>query len=676
MKKNYIKYIPEIDGIRCLAVLSVIFYHSEFSLFDESFFKGGFLGVDIFFVISGYLISSIIIKSNQKKNFSLASFYKNRFRRIFPALIFILSLNIIVGFFILLPDQLIELAKSYISSIFFVSNYFFYINGQEYTATNSFLIPFLHTWSLGVEEQFYILYPLIFLIFYKITKFRNIIIFLFFLSLIFSQFYANINPSLNFYLFFSRVWELMLGGILACYNFNFLKKNNILNSILSFCGLFLILFSFLFASHRLPHPSFYTLIPTLGTAIIIATSGNSKFIINKFLSLKILNLIGKISFSLYLWHYPVFAYAKIIGIFNSSVFINIFLYLTIFIFSYFTYFFIEQPFRKKIDFKKIINILFSVSLVFLSFSFLLIYKKGLPERFPELILKHFKEPHPYHLVKNEKSLYCHNRICSFNDHLKYEIFLLGDSNVATLQKPLLDLSNRKGFKFTSLTHDGCTYIDGFEKKSKKTNRISGCTNYLYQLKRNLILSNPNSTVIIGQRMPLYLSGYYFDNQEGGVENGEWPNYFYDMDNDENENNQTNKDKFKKSFIKSVEEILNNGNQVLLIYPIPEIGWNPIRKLLNDSYFSKSKMLEILKNNNISTSYKVYLERTNETFNLYNSINHKNLKRIYPHKLFCNNLLEDRCTFNNYKKIFYYDDDHLSLEGSKLLLKEIQKKLSK
>ena len=675
MKKNSVNYIPEIDGLRCLAVISVIFYHSEFVLFGENFFKGGFLGVDIFFVISGYLITSIIVKNNQKKNFSLATFYKNRVKRIFPALIFILSLNLIIGFFILLPNQLIELAYSYISSIFFVSNYFFYISGQEYTATNSFLIPFLHTWSLGVEEQFYIIYPLIFLFLCRLIKFRNVIIFLFLISLLFSHYYENINPSLNFYLFFSRIWELMLGGIFACFSFNFLKKTNNFNSTLSFLGLLIILFSFLFASHRLAHPSFYTLIPTFGTAIIIATSGNSKFFVNTILSSKTINFIGKISFSLYLWHYPILAYAKILEIFNVSILINFIIYMVIFLFSYLTYLFIEQPFRNKVTFKKIINILLPISLFFLFCSAYIIYKNGMPQRFPELILKHFKDSHPYHLVKNKHSSYCHNRICTFNSQYDYEIFLLGDSNVATLQKPLLDLSIKKGFKFTSLTNDGCSYVDGFEKKSKETKKINGCTNSDYQLKRNLILSNPNSSVIIGQRMPLYLSGYYFDNKEGGIENGEWPNYFNEI-NGNSKNNQTNKKKFKENFIKSIYEILNNGNQVILIYPIPEIGWNPIRKLINDSYFSKSKMMDILSNNSISTSYKIYEERAKETFNLYDAIKHNNLKRIYPHKLFCNNLIENRCIFNNSKKIFYYDDDHLSLDGSKLLLKLVAKELKR
>ena len=223
MKQSILNYRPEIDGLRCLAVLSVIFYHGEITIFGESFFKGGFLGVDIFFVISGYLITSIIINDTKNNNFSIFNFYKRRFRRIFPALISILLVNILIGYFILLPDQFIELAKSFISSIFFISNYFFYYIGQEYSATNSFLIPFIHTWSLGVEEQFYIIYPIIFVIFYRLIDFKKIIIILFLVSLLFSHLFFQENPSLNFYIIISRIWELMLGAILSVYNLSFFK---------------------------------------------------------------------------------------------------------------------------------------------------------------------------------------------------------------------------------------------------------------------------------------------------------------------------------------------------------------------------------------------------------------------------------------------------------------------
>ena len=669
MNTTQIKYRPEIDGLRCIAVLSVIFYHSEILLFDKSFFKGGFLGVDIFFVISGYLITSILLKESEKNNFSLTKFYERRFRRIFPALIFILSTNLIIGTKFLLPDQLIELSESYISSIFFISNYFFYFIDQEYTATSSFLVPFLHTWSLGVEEQFYIFYPLIFILFSNKINFRLIILLLLFSSLLFANFYEKINPSLNFYIIFSRIWELMFGAIIAIYNFNFLKQKNSVLNFLSLIGLVLIFFSMIFASSKIPHPSLFTLIPVIGVSLIILNSNNDSYV-NKFLSNNVMVFFGKISFSLYLWHYPIFAYAKIINLFNISLFINILIYSCVFFLSVGTYIFIEQPFRKikKINFKKLFISSILILFIFLTFSIYAIKEKGLPERYPDVILKHFQNSHPYNLVK-KNGKFCHNNICTFNEKSKFEIFLLGDSNIATLQKPILDYTLKEKFKFTTLTSDGCPYIKNFEKKSKKTNQIVGCYNKDFELKRDLILSNRNSLVIIGQRMPLYLSGSYFDNKEGGVEGGKWPNIFVNKEN-LNNHNDTDIKNFKLNFISSINEILNNGNKIALIYPIPEVGWNPIRRLLNNSYFNKQNIKQMLDKNFISTSYKIYKERTRETYELYDKISHPNVIRIYPSSLFCNTLLPNRCVANDTYGMFYYDDDHLSEYGSTLLFKEI------
>ena len=139
------------------------------------------------------------------------------------------------------------------------------------------------------------------------------------------------------------------------------------------------------------------------------------------------------------------------------------------------------------------------------FSFYILNKNGLPDRFPKVIVDHFQNPHPYHLV-TVNNRYCHNFSCVFNNNYDKEIFLLGDSNIATLQKPILNYSIKKDYKFTTLTHDGCSYVKDFEKISKITNQISGCLTKDYLIKRNLMLSNKNSIVVLGQRMPLYLSG--------------------------------------------------------------------------------------------------------------------------------------------------------------------------
>ena len=198
-----INYRPEIDGLRAIAVIAVIIYHAQINLFQDIFFSGGFIGVDIFFVISGYLITSLIIKELfQTGKFSFLYFYERRFRRLIPVLFFVMLVSLPFGWFLLLPTSFVEFAKSIISSIAFGSNFFFYFSEIQYAAEDSFLKPFLHTWSLSVEEQFYIIFPLLFLISFKFFK-KNIlyiIIVLIIISLLFANALSTSNQTLSFYM--------------------------------------------------------------------------------------------------------------------------------------------------------------------------------------------------------------------------------------------------------------------------------------------------------------------------------------------------------------------------------------------------------------------------------------------------------------------------------------------
>ena len=166
-----ITYRPEIDGLRAIAVFAVIFYHSEAELFDHNFFPGGFIGVDIFFVISGYLITSLILKElTFNKSFSFLNFYERRIRRIIPALLIVIIFSLPIAWLYLLPLDLIEYSKSILYSLGFSSNYFFYLADIEYNAQDSLLTPFLHTWSLSVEEQYYIIFPIFLIVIFKFLK--------------------------------------------------------------------------------------------------------------------------------------------------------------------------------------------------------------------------------------------------------------------------------------------------------------------------------------------------------------------------------------------------------------------------------------------------------------------------------------------------------------------------
>ncbi len=364
----------------------MIFYHLKIPYNDEIFLKGGYLGVDIFFVISGYLITSIILREIKfSNNFSFLNFYERRIRRLLPVLIFVVLVSIPLGWKYILPTSSIEFSKSIIYSLFFSSNFYFYFTGLEYIQEDALLKPFLHTWSLAVEEQFYILFPVIFFLTFKYFKkyLIHLLITLFLLSFFSAVFLSENYQSSTFYFIHSRIWELLAGSILSYFEIknnsrSVSKKKNI---IFQFLGLFLIISSIIIFDDKINHPSYLTLFPVIGVSLIIWFS-NGDEILTKILSSKILVSIGLISYSLYIWHYPIFAFGRLQQQ-EPNLYDKMEWLVATIIFSIITYFFIEKPFRKK---NKIFNVnkikaLIPIFLVFIiSVNIYNIYKKGFPQR--------------------------------------------------------------------------------------------------------------------------------------------------------------------------------------------------------------------------------------------------------------------------------------------------------
>ena len=400
-------YRPEIDGLRAIAVIAVILYHTQLTIFGHQPFKGGFIGVDIFFVISGYLITSIILKELITTGFfSFKHFYERRIRRLLPALLFVMLASLPFAWMYLMPSSFVDFSKSIIYSLGFSSNFYFHYSGQEYGAVSGFLKPFLHTWSLSVEEQYYILFPIVLLFTFK--YFRKYLIHTlivgFIISLGLADWGSRNHPSFTFYVLPTRGWELLAGSILAYLEITkgHRSKNKNLNSILPSIGFILIGHSILFFDDKMLHPSFYTLSPIIGVFLIIWFS-NKNEIITKVLSSKLFVGIGLISYSLYLWHYPIFAFDRINQFSEGDVFNKIIIGFITLALSIISYYFIEKPFRnRKHKFKKILVSILIVISTILAINIYVIFKDG-------------KIGHSYKAVKN---LYLNNNI--FNKELRQE----------------------------------------------------------------------------------------------------------------------------------------------------------------------------------------------------------------------------------------------------------------
>ena len=341
------KYRPEIDGLRALAVVPVILFHASFELFS-----GGFVGVDVFFVISGYLITTILIEDIEKNRFSIISFYERRTRRILPALLFMLSGIALVSWFVMPPDDLRLVFQQLVSNSTFTSNIHYTLTWGYFE--NWKLPPiFLNTWSLAVEEQFYIIIPILIFLFRKnIGLLLSVFVVLSILSLFWAHFTYDIYPVANYYLLSSRFWELAIGSMLAItFKKNLINLGSFNDIIVKYridVLLFLVFVSFYFILDKsIPYPSLWTLPAVLVTACIISFV-TARTITGKILSSPYLVYIGKISYPLYLWHFPLIVLSKKVMVpywnqwFTSSVAIIITVILSIF-----TYHFIEQPVRKK-----------------------------------------------------------------------------------------------------------------------------------------------------------------------------------------------------------------------------------------------------------------------------------------------------------------------------------------
>jgi peptidoglycan/LPS O-acetylase OafA/YrhL len=290
--------------LRAIAVLAVLAYHTR-----TGRAAGGYLGVDIFFVISGYLISSIILREIAAGSFSIKRFYERRIRRIYPALMFMLAVVTAGALVGLLPADLIAYAKALIAAVFFSANFYFLKNSSYFgSAGNS---PLLHTWSLAVEEQFYILFPLFLMAAarWMRDRLRTAVAVLFVISLVLSIIVVHVHQELAFYMLPTRAWELMLGTLVSQGIFPKLKNAWLRNAI-ALLGAALILGSFLTYTEGTLFPGESALLPCIGTALIIGCGEEGPSLVNSILSLRPLVFVGLISYSLYLWHFPVMIFQK------------------------------------------------------------------------------------------------------------------------------------------------------------------------------------------------------------------------------------------------------------------------------------------------------------------------------------------------------------------------------
>ena len=438
-------YRKEIDGLRAVAIIPVIFFHASFE-----WFKGGYVGVDVFFVISGYLITTIILKEKDAGDFQIINFYERRVRRILPALFTMMMICLPFAWYWMMPSQLLLFSRSLIAVPLFLSNILFW-RENDYFALDAIEKPLLHTWSLAVEEQYYVIFPLFLVLFWAFGKrFIFILLGLFALfSFLFAQFGGNLTfyaPYLekelfwfhqtdyaSFYLTTGRAWELLIGSLVAYYLYNKKQTQRYYSQLFSMFGFLLIIYAIIFFDETTPYPSAYTLLPTIGTALIIIYA-RVDTLIGRLLSSKLLVGIGLISYSAYLWHQPLFAFARLRITDEPDKILFSFLILATYVTAYFSWKYIETPFRNKEKVSKIVlvKLSFLFSALFIIIGFIGHFNDG----FREATLKKISDDKKMFLVDFEPLMeqrkktwnkILKNSDSQFIDDNRHKITIVGDS---------------------------------------------------------------------------------------------------------------------------------------------------------------------------------------------------------------------------------------------------------
>lgn len=540
------KYRPDIDGLRAIAVLAVVIHH-----LSPSMLPGGYVGVDIFFVISGYLITKIIDREISEGTFTYTNFYERRARRIFPALFAVLIATLIAGYFLLLPSDLASTLKAAVGAVFFSSNFVFWREMKQgyFAATDTGLNPLLHTWSLAVEEQFYVIFPVILLFctkyFRKYTKVILILIAVFSLAAAITL--INSKSVAVFFLSPFRIWELLVGAMLAI---NVLPpiKSRVFRELTAFLGLVVILVACFLYTHKTTFPGAAALVPVFGAAALIHSGASGSSYASGFLRIRPMVFLGLISYSLYLWHWPLIVFTRYYNGFSPLGDHIYWLFVVSIVLGYLSYRFIEQPFRVKDGFfsRSRIQVFSIVGVVILTVAPVAgLLQGGFSSRFSSAVVDLDQARQPAIPFRRCDAKTETNWCRLGKPNVEPKVFLWGDSHLLSWAPALNEALEEKGVNAIFATRSACPPLLGVRSTTRPM-----CEPQNNIIKKYLI-QNPNIDTVV-------LAGFwsFYFNTEGELTSTA------PMDHDEK------RTAAQVALLSTIEWLKGNQKKVILIGPVP------------------------------------------------------------------------------------------------------------
>jgi peptidoglycan/LPS O-acetylase OafA/YrhL len=669
-----LRYRAEIDGLRAVAVVPVILFHAGFE-----FFGGGFVGVDVFFVISGFLITSIILADMDAGRFGLANFYERRARRILPALFFMMAVCVPVAWLLLTPRDLRDFAQSIIAVSTFSSNILFW-RESGYFDTAAELKPMLHTWSLAVEEQYYIFFPLFLMLVWRAGKFWVLatLLMAFVLSIGIGQWGAYNSPVAAFYLLPTRGWEILLGAFIALYLGR--REPHVfspaINQALSLVGLLLIAYSVVVFNERTPFPSFYTLVPTIGTGLILLCAIDGT-VTNRILCNRVIVGVGLVSYSAYLYHQPIFVFTRYFTQSPLETGLLFSLFAVTFAAAFVSWRYIEKPFRnRQLVSRKVIfagSGVIAASFIGIGVIAQLVFVEPTSIKIAGETIR---------IPKKFGGIFLDGRNCSFpkfeNDDVcvingspskgNLKIVVIGDSHARVLTEAFFERRDLYA-EFVDLSASGCPFFLGLAVYVGDD--AHGCT-AKYQQRRLEFLkqySDENTVVVLAARWPLYYYGGGFDNGVGGVEVREeivaarTPFSQKDLRQAD----------YYTSLSSTIDAVQKLSKHVVLVLPSHSNGWHPVDRALRiaKSVDNADDLFEQLQ---IPLQEVRARNQKFDEFALKNNELKDGLLIVNPREFTCDSE-QTVCFGGRNGEFFFTDSHHLSPLINRQIVSEIEKILN-
>lgn len=593
----------EITGLRAIAVIPVILHHAF-----PGVMPGGFLGVDVFFVISGFLISGLLFQSIEARTFRFRDFWARRARRLVPALLVVIASTTPIAYFALTPRNYEAFSETLLAVFLLGSNLYFYIFGTGYFDPGAMDNPLLHTWSLAVEEQFYVLFPILLVSLYALGSWRRktlILATLFVASLAFSVFISALDSNANFFLLPSRAWELLLGALAWLLRPKLESISKTMANWGSFLGLGALILAYATFDDSMGLPGIASLVPTLGSAVILLVGDRAGFI-RSALTLRPLIFLGLISYSLYLWHQPVLTIQDALSIGGVSNLERVTAVLLALVLATLTWKFVETPWRAKSEpsHGRVPSfwLMSSASwLLVLSLAAQGMLGKGNNdlwsiEQFPawrDLSVCNIERGE---IPTNVPSLM---ERCSGSDGRL--VILIGDSMAQAVSKPLRSQLDDRGIGLLTLSSPGCFPIPGVVRRGLPVDCHQNMEAY-WSLAETM-----GDEIVLLSRWPLYFNGERFDNLEGGKEKGANPVYIAS----ESGSSAVNLRGLAEQYIDSKLRT----KRITVVDTVPPAGWRVPDLRAKIERFSPPE----LKIDLISTSYEVFKARNEMTRELWSNL---------------------------------------------------------